>query len=356
MTDALQAGILLMALLRTSPTERAKRVTGEPTCPFGPTEFVLFLHGIPHLGEKTLAHLLRLHGQHRLVPDTFRTLSALELQRQYAIPPAAAAHMAGFPTATIARTAEIAKTLRHQSIQVLTAQSATFPWRLEAFDDAPPPVLYALGNLAVLDGPSAPPEARFTFTCAASNGAPANSLARQDEIANALVEAGGAPVTGHDRPPYQRLALSAQRQNRSVCYVFDRGLREALGPEFDRPPFAAARIRDAAFDRSRDLALSPFRLDDHSLGANNRRRDRLIFALADVIIGIDVRSGGGMEAECLRAHRLGQGVFIAPGGREGNTALITAGCRPLPDEPGWAFRIAENTATQGNGKGGSHAG
>ena len=41
---------------------------------------------------------------------------------------------------------------------------------------------------------------------------------------------------------YKRLALTAQRQNRSVCYVFDRGLREALGPQFDRPPFSAARI------------------------------------------------------------------------------------------------------------------
>ena len=122
---------------------------------------------------------------------------------------------------------------------------------------------------------------RFTFSIAVSNGASAESLARLDQLATELSAAGGVPVTGHDRTPYKRMALAAQRLNRPTIYVLDRGLREALGPEFDRPPFAAARIRDAFFDRERDLALSPFRLDDHSLGANNRRRDALIFALSD---------------------------------------------------------------------------
>ncbi len=321
-------------------------MTGESTCSFSPTEFVLFLHGIPHVGEKSLAHLLRLHGQRRIVPEVFCALSASEMHLQYDIPLLAANHMAGCPAEIAERTAELAKTIRHHGIQVLTSQSATFPARLAAFDDAPPPILYTLGNFSAWNSAADKPNAHFTFTCATSNGASAESLSRQDEIANALIDAGGVPVTGHDRSPYKRLALSAQRKNRPVCYVFDRGLREALGPEFDRPPFAAARIRDASFDRSRDLAVSPFRLDDHSIGANNRRRDRLTFALADVVICVDVRAGGGMEAECLRAHRLGRGVFFAPSGRAGKDALAAAGCLPLPSDSGWAARIAAHEASR----------
>ena len=113
----------------------------------------------------------------------------------------------------------------------------------------------------------------------------------------------------------------------------DRGLREALGPDLDRPPFTAARNpRDTVFAADRDLALSPFRLDDHALGANNRRRDRVIYALADLIIALDTRAGGGMVAECLRAHRQGRMVWVADGGRDGNDELRRAGCPPIPAE------------------------
>lgn len=319
-------------------------MAGESTCSFSPTEFILFLHGIPHLGEKSLAHLLRLHSQRKIVPEVFCSQSASELQRQYDISSAASNHVANGSAMDTERASVTAKILRRRSIQVLTSQSATFPARLEAFDDAPPPVLYTMGNFAALNPAGSDPSPHFTFTCATSNRATAEMLASQDEIANALIDAGGVPVTGHDRTPYQRLALSAQRKNRPVCYVFDRGLREALGPEFDRPPFAAARIRDANFMCDRDLALSPFRLDDHSIGTNNRRRDRLVFALADVVVAVDVGAGGGMEEECFRAHRFGRTVIVAPNGRAGKERLTAAGCPRLPTDADWAHRTAENEA------------
>ncbi len=104
-----------------------------------------------------------------------------------------------------------------------------------------------------------------------------------------------------------------------------------LGPAFDRPPFAEARIRETVFDTVRDLALSPFRLDDHAIGANLRRRDRMLYALADLIIALDVRAGGGMAAECLRAHEQGRMVWVAAGGRDGNAALREAGCTGMPE-------------------------
>ncbi|HLK55428.1 MAG TPA: hypothetical protein VKU00_02625 [Chthonomonadaceae bacterium] len=299
----------------------------------GASQLLLLLHSVPQIGEKTLARLLRLLAQQRTTPDAFLALPEQDLCTRYDLDARVAAYLLEKRDALKAQSAELARVIRAHPLHLLTLESATYPARLEHNDDAPPPILYALGNAALLSAPQPPPEARFTFTVAISNGATPAILARQDEIATALVAAGGVPVTGHDRSPFKRLALAAQRRNRPILYVFDRGLREALGPEFDRPPFAAARIRDAVFETGRDLAVSPFRLDDHGLGANNRRRDRLVFALSDLIIALDVRAGGGMDAECRRAHEQGRPVFVAEGGRSGNDILRTVGCPPLPANP-----------------------
>lgn len=303
-----------------------------------PTQFLLLLHSIPQLGEKTLTRLLRLNAQNRLTPEAFLALSADEAKQRYDLHPQAAEVLATQREMLLTKSAELARVVRAHPLQVLSVENATYPRRLEQRDDAPPPLLYALGNFALLR--EKPDVTHFTFTIATSNGATPATLNRQDEIAAALVQVGGVPVTGHDRAPYKRLALAAQRQNRPILYVLDRGLREALGPEFDRPPFTAARIREAVFDTGRDLAVSPFRLDDHGLGANNRRRDRLVFALADVIVALDVRAGGGMAGECLRAREQGRPVYVVEGGRDGNDALQDAGCPILPATPDWATQLA----------------
>ena len=75
--------------------------------------------------------------------------------------------------------------------------------------------------------------------------------------------------------------------------------------------------------------ISSFRLDDHGLGANNRRRDSLIASLSDVIIALDVRADGVMFGEAVRARNQGRAVFVADGGREGNRKLIDLGIPQL---------------------------
>ncbi len=310
--------------------------------PLSPTQFLLLLHSAPHLGEKSLAVLLRRLAQRRPAPNAFLDLTPDDMIREYELPARVAEHLHDHRAALLAKSAELLRAVRLHPLQLLTTGSAGYPARLERFDPDPPPLLYVLGKAALIEPPT---PTRFTFTIAVSNGAAPAVLDRQDEIAAGLVEAGGVPVTGHDRSAYKRLALAAQRRNRSTLYIFDRGLREALGPDFDRPPFSAARIRDAVFEVERDLALSPFRLDDHGLGANNRRRDELVFALADVVIALDVRAGGGMMHECLRAHNQGRAVYIVAEGRDGNAALRTAGCSALPPVPDWHALLTTGFAT-----------
>jgi predicted Rossmann fold nucleotide-binding protein DprA/Smf involved in DNA uptake len=299
------------------------------------TQFLLLLHSVPELGEKTLTRLLSQQAQQRLVPSGCLALTSAEWRRSFGLKSEVADYLVAHREALLAKSAEILRTLRSHPLEVLAITGAAYPKRLEQYDDSPPPILYALGKFALLE----PAPMRFTFTTAVSNDPSPDALDRQDEIANELIELGGVPVAGHDRLPYQRLALAAQRRNRPVTYVLDRGLREALGPDFDRPPFAAARIRDAVFETERDLALSPFRLDDHGLGANNRRRDRLIFALSDVILAVSVRPGGNMAKECLRAHAQGKIVYTIPGA--GHEALLSAGCPALPVGKDWAEQVTD---------------
>lgn len=292
-----------------------------------PTEFLLLLHNTPHIGEKSLARLIRLTSQQRLRPEDLISHEAEALQERYEIHAAAALALkqgAADPTSS----AEMARVIRAHRIHLLSIESATYPTRLDRNDDAPPPLLYGLGNPALLAHDYRAEQ--FTFTVAVSNGASAEKLEELDALSTEVCAAGGIPVTGHDRPAYKRLALAAQRLDRPTVYVLDRGLREAMGPTFDRPLFAAARIRDAAFRADRDLALSPFRIDDHSIGDHNRRRDSLIFSLSDLIIALDVRATGSMAENCLRAAQRGRPVYVAERGRDGNDLLREQGCPPLP--------------------------
>ncbi len=316
--------------------------------PLSPTQFLLLLHSVPHLGERSLADLLRLLAQRRSSPHAFLELAPDALIRDYDLPARVAEYLHANRAALLAKSGELLRAVRLHPLHLLSTESAGYPARLERFDATPPPLLFALGHLGLIDPPL---PTRFTFTIAVSNGAAPAILNRQDEIAAGLVEAGGVPVAGHDRAAYKRLALAAQRRNRSTLYVFDRGLREALGPDFDRPPFSAARIRDAVFEVERDLALSPFRLDDHGLGANNRRRDALVFALSDLVIALDVRAGGMMMQECLRARNQGRPVYIAAEGRDGNDALRTAGCPALPSVPDWQALMTAGFSPQQESEG-----
>jgi len=313
----------------------------------GTTQFLVLLQSVPHLGEKALIRLLSGTAQRRISPEAVLSLSANELETELELDPRSASYIESHREELKAHSAAVARMLRSYPLQVISIAGAAYPARIERYSDIPPPVLYTLGNLKLLEPSQAQhaaaagsssrqiPEftstSTFTFTVAASRSASQASMTYLDEVSTQLASLGGVTVTGHDRPEYQRLALAAQRRNLPTVYVFDRGIREALGPEFNRPPFAAARIRDAEFVTERDLAISQFRLDDHCLGGNNRRRDSLVFTLSDLVVALDVRASGGMYEECIRAHRQGKPVFVARGGRDGNEKLRELKLPDLPD-------------------------
>ncbi|MCS6777049.1 MAG: hypothetical protein RMJ43_10690 [Chloroherpetonaceae bacterium] len=301
----------------------------------GDTQFLLLLHHVPALGEKGISQLLHCMARMRVKPGQWLELPAQEWQRLYGLGRKVASYIAENRESLLRQSADALRQLQQRSVEVLWHGGRAYPQRLVRYEELPPPILYVMGHRALLSSEGY----RFTFTVAVSNDAPEAVLQQQDRIAADLMDLGGIPVTSQDRLPYQRLALAAQRRNAPAVYVLDRGLREALGPELNRPLFAAARIREVRFREDRDAVFSPFRLDDHCIGAHNRRRDSLVFSLSDLVIALHVRPGGTMARECSRAEGQNKPVLYL-NGLSGN-ALLREWSRGMAEE--WACQVRNHS-------------
>jgi len=288
-----------------------------------PSRFALLLTCVPHLGERHLAQVLDQWARLRVSVDELLATPAEKLQQEWGLSPQAAEALTEPRRTWWSRFEQLDALVRRHGVQVLTAQHRLYPLALETFCDQPPPVLFALGQMSLLQN-------GWRFAVACSRGAPHVALEAVDEIAQQAVREGGIPVTGHNTPPYQRVALAAIRQERPSITVLDRGLLEALGEGLNRPLFPAARLYELEFRTDRDVVLSPFPLQAGCLGLHNQRRDELVFALADVVFAVWVRAGGVMERLCLRAKELGKRIEVwkAPDG------TVSEGVRRLVQEDG----------------------
>ncbi|GIV21011.1 MAG: hypothetical protein KatS3mg023_2762 [Armatimonadota bacterium] len=286
-----------------------------------PSRFALLLTCVPHLGERQIAQVLHQWARSRMSADEFLATPVERLQQEWGLSPQAAAALRESDPAWWKQFVEMDTLVRRYGVQVLTAQHRLYPLALESFCEFPPPVLFAQGQIGLL-------QHGWRFAVACSRDAPHLALEAVDEITQQVIREGGIPVTGHNTPPYQRVALAAIRQEKPSVTVLDRGLIEALGEGLNRPLFPAARLYELEFRTDRDLVLSPFPLQAGCLGLHNQRRDELVFALADVIFAVWVRAGGVMERLCLRARELGKRIEVwkAPDGTlsEGVRRLLQA--------------------------------
>jgi hypothetical protein len=286
-------------------------------------QLVLLLSEAPGIGDKSLGAILRRNAVLRRSPEEFLGLSVAALTEEYGLRPEAAKQIGKITPALRDAAAATAKSVRRSGIQMLTLLDAVYPERLLQRLDDPPPVLYAYGYLSLLKSK--------TFAVANSNGASEEALAAGDQATEAAIQAGWWPVTGHNRPAYQRPALVARRNGGRICFFLDRGLLEAFGGDLSRDLFPAARIWSPSYDPERDLTLSPFPLRAHSLAAHNRKRDALIFAIADVIFAGHVRPGGQMEQNCLNALAQDRLVYLLGEEAMWNESLVEAGAVAVPE-------------------------
>jgi predicted Rossmann fold nucleotide-binding protein DprA/Smf involved in DNA uptake len=251
---------------------------------------ILLLSELPGVGEKTLGTVLRRCSVQGREAGSLFCLSARELQ-EFGFGERSAEALLSATDALKQAAIATAKSLRAAGVQLLTSGDPAYPKRLLERLAEPAPVLFAYGSIATLSGP--------TFAVANSNGASEEAMALCDVASEQLVQSGWRPITGHNRAAYQRTALTALRFGGRICYVLDRGLLEAFGDDLRRELFPAAHVWSRAYDPTCTLTVTPFPLRAHGIADHNRRRDSLIFALADTVLVGQVSPGGQME-RCVR--------------------------------------------------------
>ncbi|MGQ9525520.1 MAG: hypothetical protein ACUVTZ_11875 [Armatimonadota bacterium] len=277
---------------------------------------------VPGLGAKGITAILNDCHQRRVpIRSVFGTPEA-DLQSRYGLRAETARRLASEPEA-IEDAAKLLETvLDAHRVQVIPVTAPEYPRGVARHFRIPPPLLFAHGSLSA---------ANVVSVAVVSSGSPTPwALEVTASVTAAAASAGASIVTGHNRPAYQEAALVGKRLGTPVVVGLDRGILTAFRGDLGREIFAAARIYGYEFPGDRDLVLSPFRPEDHWVGHNNQVRDALVIGLASIVIAVEVRAGGVMHAQCLRAKQCGKKVLVCEAGTawpeaSGNAAMIEAG-------------------------------
>ncbi|MDH7480938.1 MAG: DNA-processing protein DprA [Armatimonadota bacterium] len=294
-------------------------------------QFALMLHSVPHLGPKGIQRILCDIS----APIGTKTINLSELQfwklsadcliRNYKVHPEAAHYIEFCKEQLLNSSRDLLKAVQKLGIHVVTVVDSDYPPCIREYEAHPPPILYIYGNMSLLR--------ERKFAVISSNDISGRSIEITREISSLLSEEGLTAVTSHNTHSYQIVGIAAKSRNAPLVLVLDRGILSAFPQGLGWEPVAQARIWDLRFDPQRDVVISKFRVYDPWIGANGRERDRMVFSMADIVVAVEVRAGGVMEAECLRAFKHGREVYVyKPDDGEppaGNQTLLNKGCEPL---------------------------
>jgi predicted Rossmann fold nucleotide-binding protein DprA/Smf involved in DNA uptake len=203
-----------------------------------------------------------------------------------------------------------AESIRQHGIDLLVPSQPDYPAALRPLTASGRrrPLIFAYGALGLLEEPR--------VALVNSRSASLSGIAATDAVADALARRDVPLVTSTSRDTYQAAAVAAKRHAAPSVMVLERSLAEALASGIDREPVASARVWDESFDPDLQLLLSPFGWNERWTAGSGPRRDALIFDLADVVVAVDVQSGGNIDRECRRAARAGKRVLALDRGPE----------------------------------------
>jgi predicted Rossmann fold nucleotide-binding protein DprA/Smf involved in DNA uptake len=286
----------------------------------------LALTGIKGLGDEGIAHVLAEIRRTGGTVQAFLHSPPGHLQDQYGLRATVAKSLARQIEPAMKKAVELFERANALGIAVLAPSDAAYPRQLHEFYGDEPPLLYAYGNVSLLSANcvalvnSAKPSAR--------------ALEHTLGLASRLAEAGQILVGGTESPSYNVVGLAAKRAGASAITVCHHGLFALLKSGQRREPAPLARFAGEQFDPSRSLLISPFRLDGRWQSGNGPRRDKLVVAIAQRVVAVEVSAGGKIEGLCRQAARLGRRVFVcqtAESGVEvhGNEAILADGAAPL---------------------------
>lgn len=264
-------------------------------------EFALWLAMTPGVGGRTVTRILARCDLLGRTPEDFLALGPEAIKEEFGVKQARVAER----LATQPRENDAAQLKRLDGLGVtwMTMADAHYPSRVEQFDPDPPGVLFAYGNLRLLDAK--------TFCVLSSRNTTPAGLNQMEQLAEEGVLRGEVVVSGHDTPEYQRSALVPLRWGAPRILCLDRGLFPALGENLTEEPFRAARLWRYQFDPKTDLVVTPFRPEAKFVGVNNQIRDRLIAGLCARLDFVEVSPGGNMEKLARMGLKAGRPVRIS---------------------------------------------
>jgi predicted Rossmann fold nucleotide-binding protein DprA/Smf involved in DNA uptake len=279
----------------------------------------VMLSELPHLGDKGAARILARNRQRAHGLATFFRLPAAVLRDDYKLHPGAVARLCEERRPHESRCCWLLDQLAAAGGLIWLCGDATYPARLRERLVPPPVVLYGYGATALLTTPLLAVLNSRTIT--------EHSVAASLAVVQAAAAQGFTLVTGGMKTGYRIAAVAGRAAAAPRVVVLDRGILATFGARLDRDPFGFGPGR-STLDAQRTLVLSPFRLLDHAVARNGRRRDELVAALADVIVAVHARAGGVIERVCLAALDRGQCVLSWYGE---NAGLVAAGATAIEE-------------------------
>lgn len=279
----------------------------------------VMLSELPQVGERGALRILALNQERGHTLGTFFRLPEAVLRETYELHPATIERMCGQRQAHETRCQWLVDQLAGNSGYVWSMENSQYPARLRQRLRPTATVVYGLGNPAVLHG----------LTLAVLNS---RTLSETSVTVSLLaVQAAAAQqftmINSGMKSTYRITAVASRAAAAPRVIVLDRGLFAAVGARADRDPSGLGPGR-AAFDPQRTLIVSTYRLMDHAVARNGKRRDAVVAALADVIIAVHARPGGEIEHVCLEALDRGQSVLSWYGE---NAGLVAAGATPIQE-------------------------
>jgi DNA processing protein len=270
-------------------------------------EALLLLQRLPGLADRGIARLVERFGSGRAA----LTASAAELARALGREQPAARLQAADRVAVheaLARADAL-------GARVLPRGAPGYPPRLLELDD-PPPVLFARGDLALLERPAA--------ALVGSRRATAYGRRVAARLAETLARSGVVVVSG--------LALGVDGEAHRGALAARGGTVAVLGsgPDVVHPPAHARLFRELL---ASGLVLTEFGPGTHPLPHHFPRRNRVMAALVGAVVVVEAAERSGALITARHALDLGREVLAVPGPIDaatsaGANALLRDGARP----------------------------
>jgi DNA processing protein len=281
----------------------------------------LRLIATPGLGPRTARHLLAAFG----LPDAIFDTGLPALLR--AVPEPLARVLAAPPEASIQSTIDATEHWLAASPQhaLISLADAEYPPLLLATPD-PPPVLFAVGGIELLQRPA--------LAVVGSRNATQQGVANAEAFAAALARAGLTIVSG------LALGIDAAAHRGALDAEGDAATIAVVGTGVDAVYPASNRALTQRI-RSEGLVISEFPLRTPAIAHNFPRRNRIIAGLARGVLVVEAALRSGSLITARLAADAGRDVFAIPGSIH---SPLAKGCHRLIREGAKLVETAQDIA------------